>query len=144
MLWEWVNDPAVRASAFSTDSVPWIGHQGWFARRLADNDCVIFIGLDEGGIPVGQVRFEGDLERATVSVSIAPNHRGKGYAPLLLRLAVAALFDDPRWQTVQAWIKPGNLASRHSFERAGFHYQGEGSVNGHPALGYHVHSHEFL
>ena len=144
MLWEWVNDPAVRASAFSTDPVPLKGHQSWLARRLADNDCVIFIGLDEGGNPVGQVRFEGDLGTATVDVSVAPNRRGKGYAPLLLRLAVATLFDDPRWQTVQAWIKPENLASRHSFEHAGFHCQGEESVRGHPAVGYHIHSHEFL
>ena len=144
MLWEWVNDPAVRTSAFSTDPVPWKGHQGWLARRLVDKDCVIFIGLDAGGIPLGQVRFEGELETATVDVSVAPTHRGKGYAPRLLRLAVAALFDDPRWQTVQAWIKPENLASRHSFERAGFHCQGEESVRGNPAVGYHIHSHEFL
>ena len=111
---------------------------------MADKDCAIFIGLDAGGIPVGQVHFEGELETATVDVSVAPTHRGKGYAPRLLRLAVAALFDDPRWQTVQAWIKPENLASRHSFERAGFHCQGEESVRGNPAFGYHIHSHEFL
>jgi UDP-2,4-diacetamido-2,4,6-trideoxy-beta-L-altropyranose hydrolase len=144
LLWEWVNDPAVRASAFSTDPVPWEGHQGWFARRLADKDCVIFIGLDACDVPIGQVRFEGEAETATVDVSVAPNQRGKGYAPRLLRLAVATLFDDPRWQTVQAWIKPENLASRQSFERAGFHCQGEESIHGHPAIGYHVHSHEFL
>jgi UDP-2,4-diacetamido-2,4,6-trideoxy-beta-L-altropyranose hydrolase len=144
LLWEWVNDPAVRASAFSTDPVLWEGHQGWFSRRLADKDCVIFVGLDAGGVPIGQVRFEGAAETATVDVSVASDQRGKGYAPRLLRLAVATLFDDPRWQTVQAWIKPENLASRQSFERAGFHCQGEESVHGHPAIGYHVHSHEFL
>lgn len=144
LLWEWVNDPAVRASAFSTDPVPWEGHQGWFARRLADRDCVIFIGLDVGGVPIGQVRFEGAAETATVDVSVAPEQRGKGCAPRLLRLAAAALFDDPRWQTVQAWIKPENLASRQAFERAGFHCGGEESIHGCPAMGYHVHSHEFL
>lgn len=111
---------------------------------MADKDCVIFIGLDAGGIPVGQVRFEGELEMATVGFSVAPSHRGKGYAPRLLRLAVVALFDDPRWQTVQAWIKPENLASRQSLERAGFHCQGEESVNGHPTIGYRVYGHEFL
>ncbi len=86
---------------------------------MADKDCAIFIGLDAGGIPVGQVHFEGELETATVDVSVAPSHRGKGYASRLLRLAAAALFDDPRWQTVQAWIKPENLAFRQSFERPG-------------------------
>ncbi len=144
MLWEWVNDPAVRASAFSTGPVPWKGHQGWLARRLADKNCVIFIGLDADGIPVGQVRFEGELDRATVDVSVAPSHRGKGHAPRLLRLAAAALFDDPRWQTVQAWIKPENLASRQTFESAGFHCQGEESVQGHPTIGYNIYGHEFL
>ncbi len=143
MLWEWANDQLVRISAFSTDAIPWEIHQEWFTRRLAGGNCVIFIGLDAAGTAIGQVRFEGESEIATVDISVAANHRGKGYATSLLQLAVTTLFNDSRWKSVQAWIKPENIASRRSFQRAGFRHHGEENIHGQPACGYHVHRHAF-
>lgn len=137
LLWQWVNDPAVRQSAFQTAPVPWEGHQVWFARRLADSDCQILIGMDPQGTPIGQVRFEREEQgSATVDISLAPDQRGKGYAPKLLRLAVQHLFEDPRWKSVEAWIKPENTASQQTFTRAGFLCLGEENVRGHTAIHY--------
>jgi hypothetical protein len=45
---------------------------------------------------------------------------------------------------VQAWIKPDNIASRLSFERAGFHYHREENIRGHHAIGYVMHRDDFL
>ncbi|MEK7218316.1 MAG: UDP-2,4-diacetamido-2,4,6-trideoxy-beta-L-altropyranose hydrolase, partial [Patescibacteria group bacterium] len=33
-LWEWANDPTVRASAFSSDPIPWEEHMQWFGKKL--------------------------------------------------------------------------------------------------------------
>lgn len=136
LLWEWVNDPAVRQSAFSTAPIPWEGHHAWYARRLADPDCHLWLALDDTGQPVGQVRFEVEKGIATVDVSVCPRQRGRGYAPKLLRLGVAALAERCLGVVVRAWIKPENMASRQSFVRAGFHATGEEIVHGHAAVGY--------
>lgn len=136
LLWEWVNDPAVRQSAFSTAPIPWEGHQAWFTRRLGDPDCHLWLAQDDSGQPVGQVRFEVEDGIATVDVSVCPRQRGRGYAPKLLRLGVAALAEQRPGVAVRAWIKPGNTASRQSFSRAGFRVTGEEIVHGHAAVGY--------
>lgn len=136
LLWEWVNDPVVRLSAFDTASIQWEQHQEWLARRLQDSNTSIWIGLDEKGVPIGQVRFELNNETATVDTSIAASQRGKGHAPKLLRLAVSALFDEPGRLCAKAWIKPGNLASQHAFTSAGFRRTGEETMHGGTAIGY--------
>lgn len=144
LLWEWVNDPEVRASAFNTSPIPWEGHLAWFTRRLADSDCLIAIIVDESGTPVGQVRFEGEGDLVIVDVSVAPWARGRGHAAAVLRLGLGLLFEAPRWQHVEAWIKTSNTASQKSFARAGFRRGEEKDMHGLPAIGYHLSRHEFF
>lgn len=143
-LWEWVNDPEVRASAFNTAPIPWEGHLAWFTRRLADPDCVIALILDGSGTPVGQVRFEGEGSTATVDISVSPAMRGRGYATAVLRLGLGLVFEDPRWQSVQAWVKTSNTASQRTFARAGFQCLGEKEMHGQTVIGYHLSPHEFF
>lgn len=144
LLWEWVNDPDVRASAFHTAPIPWEGHLAWFTRRLADHGCVIAIIEDGAGTPVGQVRFEGENGVAVVDISVAPAQRGRGHATAVLRLGLGLLFEDATWHEVQAWIKVTNTASQRTFARAGFVCMGEKEMNGSPAVGYRITRHEFF
>lgn len=144
LLWEWVNDPEVRASAFNTEPIPWEGHQSWFERRLVDPGCLIAVIVDGSETPVGQVRFEGEGDEVVVDISVAPAMRGRGYASAVLRLGLSLLFEDPRWMHVQAWIKAANKASQRTFARAGFRCVGEKEMHGGKVVGYHLSRHEFF
>jgi UDP-2,4-diacetamido-2,4,6-trideoxy-beta-L-altropyranose hydrolase len=144
LLWDWVNDPGVRASAFDSEHISWEGHLAWFARRLADPSCIIAIIVDGESQPVGQVRFEGEQIEAIVDISVAPAMRGRGYATAVLRLGLGLLFEDPRWMHVLAWIKATNTASQRIFARSGFRCVGEKKMHGGKVVGYHLSRHEFF
>jgi len=119
-LWEWVNEPGTRASAFRSDPIPWEEHLAWFGRKYGDAQCRMYI-LEVDGLQAGQVRFDIDPDgRAEVDVSIAAECRGRGYGAEALRLAAARLFADTGCTEVVAHIKPGNAASARAFEKAGF------------------------
>jgi RimJ/RimL family protein N-acetyltransferase len=99
----------------------------WFSQKLKDPNCHQFIGVDEAGDPVGQVRFEieGDAE---VSVSTAVSHRGQGYATAMLCLASTEVIRSTGVKRINAHIRPNNLASQRSFEKAGYQPAGDAII----------------
>ena len=133
-LWEWVNDPIARASAFRSDPIPWDEHLAWFERKSADARCRMYI-LEADGEPAGQVRFDIDtVGRAEVDISIAAEYRGRGYGAEALRLASTRLFLDTGSTQVVAHIRSDNGASVRSFEKAGFVAAGRSRVAGSDAF----------
>ena len=135
LLWQWANDPAVRHSAFSPEPIPWEGHQAWFARRLADPDCRIYIAEDWAGQPVGQIRFDRTpAGEADVDVSVAPNRRGGGAGAAVIRGGVERVLADGWAPRVHAYIKADNAASVAAFRKAGFAVLGEVEVRGQRAI----------
>ena len=135
LLFDWVNDPVVRAQSFTQTMIPWEDHQRWFARKLADTRCLLWIALDARGRPVGQVRFDlGDDASAIISIAIAPECRGQGYGATAIALACEALRARRAALTVIAYIRRDNVASQRAFSRAGFSapvsldYQGQPAV----------------
>jgi UDP-2,4-diacetamido-2,4,6-trideoxy-beta-L-altropyranose hydrolase len=137
LLWEWANEPGVRASAFSQDPIGWAEHTAWFRAQLADATSMIVIGEDAGGRPIGQVRMHrqpgGDAE---IDVSVARDFRGAGYGSLLIDTAVRGTFASAGIRRVHAFIRPENGASARAFENAGFRKIGEEQVKGSLALHY--------
>jgi len=137
LLWEWANDKEVRASAFSSDPIPWEEHVRWFMRKLQDPNCFIFVALDNEDTPLGQVRF--DIVRdgeAEIDVSIDRRKRRLGYGAPLISKAVKEVFGVTPIRTVHAFIKPNNEASMRAFERAGFKRLGVENVRENIALHY--------
>ena len=125
LLWEWVNDSVVRASAFNTEAIAWDTHVGWLAARLANPFAHLYLASDAEGTPLGQVRFEGrgtGHESATseLSVSVAPAFRGAGWGPALIDVAVRRLFEETSVQGVLARVRPENARSQSAFEDAAF------------------------
>jgi RimJ/RimL family protein N-acetyltransferase len=129
LLFEWANDPDVRARAFSRDPVPWETHTAWFADRLADGDSRIWVASDPEGELVGQVRFETRGGTTEVGVSVALAARGKGWGAALIDAGTRRLFAETGIEWVLARVKPDNQASRRAFESAEFDFDGEGSDN---------------
>ncbi len=121
LLWEWANDPVVRAVSFSTDVIPWDKHKQWLKRKLQDEHCRMYIALNEENTPVGQIRFDiREDNEAEVDVHLAPALRGKGYGTVLITEGLRAFFGSSDAQTVHSFIKEANLASRNVFLKAGF------------------------
>ncbi|MFH1443922.1 MAG: GNAT family N-acetyltransferase [Candidatus Peregrinibacteria bacterium] len=121
LLWEWANDPVVRAVSFSTDVIPWDKHEQWLKRKLQDEHCRMYIALNEESTPVGQIRFDiREDNEAEVDVHLAPALRGKGYGTALITEGLCAFFASSDAQTAHSFIKEDNLASRNVFLKAGF------------------------
>jgi UDP-2,4-diacetamido-2,4,6-trideoxy-beta-L-altropyranose hydrolase len=134
LLWEWANEPAVRAASFSRDPIPWGDHQHWMERRLADPHTRLYVGIDSADLPVGQVRFDLHGSDAILSVTVDPKFRGRGYSPVLLSQSCSKLFRETPTVLVEAFVKPDNVASLRAFIRAGFTETGQTLQKGQPAV----------
>jgi RimJ/RimL family protein N-acetyltransferase len=114
-LFAWRNDPETRAQSLTTDRVPWDDHVAWLERSLAMPERTLLI-AEVAGTPVGTVRLDGE----EMSWTVAPEHRRKGYAKEMVRLAL------PRDATAQ--IKRGNLASQKVARAAGLQLVEDGEL----------------
>jgi UDP-2,4-diacetamido-2,4,6-trideoxy-beta-L-altropyranose hydrolase len=133
LIWEWANDPAVRAASFHSAPIPWEDHQRWFAAQLCAPATHFFIAELEGQ-PVAQVRFVIEGEEAIISVSLSAALRGRRYSSAVLVRAAREIFRTTEIEHIVALIKPGNAASLRAFLRAGYHREDETTEAGQSAL----------
>jgi len=108
LLLAWRNDPLTRAMSKSLHEVQWDEHVRWLNSRLTRIEPHLYI-AEIDGAPVGTIRIDGD----EISYTVAPEHRGRGYATEMLRWAHA------QFGSLRAEIKPENVASVKAAERAG-------------------------
>ena len=140
LLWEWANDPEVRAASFSSDPIPWETHVLWFNAKLADSrgtagKCRMFIAEDEEGLTIGQIRFDRRPDAGwDVGISLSKGMRGRGLASELIDRGVRELNRRDGGSVIHAYVKPGNVTSVKSFERARFERIGIEQVRGHAAV----------
>ena len=142
MVWEWANDPAVRAVSFTSDPIPWTSHVEWFGGRLQDPACHYRIIQDRQGGAIGQIRFEQSGPEATVSVGLDRGVRGGGLGAAGIVFGTEDLFGQSPVLLVHAYVKPDNLASVRAFEAAGFTCAGPTTVRGQSALHFTLHREE--
>jgi UDP-2,4-diacetamido-2,4,6-trideoxy-beta-L-altropyranose hydrolase len=120
----WANDPQVRRQSFTSAAIPLADHRLWFQRRLDSPLALLWVLVDQDGLPLGQIRFErASVEdtRAVIGFSLDPAARGRGLAHVLLRLGVAEL--RCCWGPgMEAYgeVRADNEASCRAFLRAGF------------------------
>jgi RimJ/RimL family protein N-acetyltransferase len=133
-LWQWANDPEVRSLSFSHDPIPWERHVEWFQSRLRDPACLLFIGCDDTGTPVGQVRLDLGSDEATISVSVRPESRGRGLGVMLIERAGDELRRRSRIDKINAFIKTDNASSVRAFEKAGYVVFGAVTIQGQDAV----------
>jgi UDP-2,4-diacetamido-2,4,6-trideoxy-beta-L-altropyranose hydrolase len=119
-LWDWANDPDVRPVSFATEPISWERHLQWFHSKLHDPNAVLYLAVDSGGIPAGQVRFQIDDTKAAVSISMAPHFRGKGLGAVVLGMATMDLFQTTAVTQIDAYVKLNNTASLQLFTREGY------------------------
>lgn len=134
LIWQWSNDPDVRVASFSSGEILWEEHVEWFRQKMEDPHHIFLVAIDERNIPIGQARFGIEGIEATLSVSVAPEHRRKGYGRDLVDLSCRHLFRTTDIQVVHAYVKPGNLTSAQFFKNAGFLELRPTSIRGQMAL----------
>lgn len=134
-IWEWANDPAVRASSFLSEYIPIEEHKHWFYRKIDNSKCFLFVGLNSTNTPIGQVRFDlNNDNEADVDVSVSRKYRGKGYGTELIRKGVQVLFQKTTVRAIHAFIKQENDASIQAFSKAGFVQYGVKNVMGNNSI----------
>lgn len=129
-LWQWRNESTVREGAFQSEEISWTEHQIWFQRAMADRLVDIWIVETRAGEsepaeirrPIGPVRLNFDSmgTQATISLSIAPEFRGRGWGTAVIEAACRRAFHSDDIQEIVAWIKPENRSSLAAFDSAGF------------------------
>jgi UDP-2,4-diacetamido-2,4,6-trideoxy-beta-L-altropyranose hydrolase len=134
LLWEWCNDPAVRARSFNSDPITYAEHRRWLARKIANPDCIFFIASDERNVPLGQVRYDIEGEKAVVSVSVDDRVRGQGYGAEIIRRSAEKIFSETNVKNIHSYVKPDNEASIRAFEKSGYRAAGNVSMHDQPAL----------
>lgn len=122
LLLAWRNDPTTRAVSRQQDAVDRPAHVAWLEASLRRPDRHLLVGRTDGR-PVGTVRWDdrGDGEWE-VSITVAPEARGRRVAPSLL--AAAELWLASRYGSALrgylAVLHEGNTASRRLFVGAGY------------------------
>jgi len=132
LLWNWANDPAVRASSLSPDFIEWETHLAWFEARLANKSTLILIAeCAEDGAPLGQVRF--DLEEdgtAAIDISVQASSRHSSMGTALLEMGLTEVQRRSFCKKVVARVKQDNVPSRRLFEKARFTHLGSQTLPG--------------
>jgi RimJ/RimL family protein N-acetyltransferase len=125
-LLAWRNDPETRAQAFTSHVVKPDEHRRWLRARLDDPNMLLTIAEHDGG-PAGTVRLDRHGPAIVeLSLTIAPEYRGRGLAKEAIRLGVGQARDRLHAATVIARIKATNTASVGAFAAAGFTRRREG------------------
>ena len=120
LLFEWANDPVVRMNSFHSDPISYEEHKNWFNRIMNDENSLQFIMMEEDK-SIGQIRLTICDDEATIGYSIGIQYRGKGYGHIILELIADEIKNSyPEIRTLNAKVKPDNIASNALFEKAGY------------------------
>ncbi len=115
-VFELSNDDLVRQNSIHTEKIEWKTHVEWFKARINKIEEPFYIVEDKNGKFMGQLRFDKQNDDFVVSVSVAPEFRGKGLASEILSEAIKK----SGLKNLSAYIFDFNEASKNAFEKAGF------------------------
>jgi UDP-2,4-diacetamido-2,4,6-trideoxy-beta-L-altropyranose hydrolase len=117
LLLYWVNDPIVRANAFSCGHIDPAGHHKWFRECLKASDrCQIYIAEDYYHVPVGQVRFDKKGDEWYIDYSIDLMYRGCGLGKVMLEAAMNKFMNERENVVFIGEVKKSNKASCDIFD----------------------------
>lgn len=119
-LFEWRNDPEIRAVSFNKSEIMWHQHQDWFSALLADSNRVLLIG-EYKNQPVGVVRLDLENGIAEVSIYLVQKVGNVGMGMPLLKSAEKWLSTHRNGiKKLKAHVLEDNKVSQSFFVKAGF------------------------
>jgi UDP-2,4-diacetamido-2,4,6-trideoxy-beta-L-altropyranose hydrolase len=124
LIWQWANDPEVRAESFAPEPILYEDHVNWYETKLNDAGCCIYIADDiaeNSDIePVGQIRFDLKAQEAVISISLDRKFRGQGRGARIIELASKTFLAASDAKKIHAYVKKDNTVSLAAFKKAGF------------------------
>lgn len=127
LYYDWVNDKAVRDNSFNSGAINLVDHSNWFLNTIKSESSIMYLFFLER-VPVGQVRFILNGQIALVNYSIDKNYRGRGLSSIIINNSIAKLRNThSQIKTIQAELKPENLASIRAFQKNKFNLTGTGN-----------------
>lgn len=119
-LLRWRNDPGARKGSRQQNEVTLDQHLAWFEASLGRDDRILLVASDKDG-EAGTVRWDrvsdGEWE---VSITVAPERRGRGLALPLLSAGERDLVRRTGAATALADVHEDNVPSRRLFAVAGY------------------------
>lgn len=115
------NQQHVRKYSINRNPILWETHQIWYNRILSSQVHYFLIVTDNSNQVLGQIRYELSDDVAVISISLSKNLIGKKVSQPLIRQSLEMVQQE--WRDVKkiiAYISNENLASKKTFEKAGF------------------------
>ncbi|GHU85118.1 hypothetical protein FACS1894198_2350 [Clostridia bacterium] len=134
ILFTWVNDEVTRRNSFNSKIIDHEEHLRWLKNILEDGQKDFWLLCLGGGKveqSIGQIRFEYDKDNVTISYSIAPEYRRRGFGKLIIELGESELVDEHRHlgiSKITAKVKPDNIASCKIFNTLGYSRTNKGDL----------------
>jgi spore coat polysaccharide biosynthesis predicted glycosyltransferase SpsG/L-amino acid N-acyltransferase YncA len=120
ILLRWRNDPGTRAWSRTRAPVGRAEHLAWLSSVLASDDRMLLM-IDSADAALGTVRFDrNDDSTWEVSITVAPEQRGRRMAGVILAAGEAELARRAAPETVLACVHHENHASTALFRRNGY------------------------
>ena len=100
-------------------------HRAWLEATLRDPRTALYVAYDADRDPVGVVRIDRvSDDEAEISITVDPDHRGRGYSHELIAAGVEAAGN----VRVVARVKGANVQSLRAFRKQGFSGGGDGDL----------------
>ncbi len=121
LYFDWANDSNVREQSYQSNQIDFEHHQEWFKSKLGDSSCCMLVFESDDKLQIGQIRIQKlQNNEAIIGVSVASEHRGRGYAKEMISEATDYFLDINPSFVINAYIKEQNLSSKFAFEKAGY------------------------
>jgi len=127
----WRNEPATVLNMKTKRLLNFQEHNHWFEKTIIDPNCVFLI-IESGQEPIGQLRYELENQMAKVSINITEKWHGKGVASKAFYLGSLHIKYIDFSKTVFARVLKSNVGSIRAMENAGFEIINEISYEGEP------------
>ena len=129
LLWQWANDPSVRANSFHPEPILLDEHLEWYKEKLTSSDTRIWI-LELNQVPVAQIRYDRvNTDTAEISFSVVSEHRGRGLGTRSLVLTSGMVCRELGVKRLRGRVFSSNDASVRVFTKAGFECVGQEQVS---------------
>jgi RimJ/RimL family protein N-acetyltransferase len=116
-LYAWRMDAETAEQSVAPPPPSFAAHREWLDAQLHDPRVALLVGHDlERRVDVGVVRLERRDDETELSITVAPDQRGRGYSHHLIARGVEAAGP----VRVVARVKPRNERSLRAFRSSGF------------------------
>jgi len=129
ILFQLSNDVSVRENSINKNKIEWANHINWLKEKIESDNYFIYLFFDNDNF-IGQVKFEIEDKEVVISISIVNEYRGKKLAAPMLQKGIESIFNSTKnVKKIIAYIKPENQFSIKSFNKVGFNYHDQITIN---------------